>query len=51
MPEGKLSLNQGFHDGATMIALLCLGEYYPKISLHQGPQGFAIELLLNGTVL
>lgn len=37
--------------GATMVALLHLREYYPETLLHQGPQGFAIELLLNGTVL
>lgn len=36
---------------ATMAVLLHLKEYYPETSLHQGPRGFAIELLLNGTVL
>lgn len=34
-----------------MAVLLHLGEYYPETSLYHSPRGFAIELLLNGTVL
>lgn len=35
----------------TMAVLLHPRDYYSETLLHQGPWGFAIELLLNGTIL